>query len=259
MEIQCRGLSVSFAGIGTTVHALRDVSIDCAEGEFLSVIGHSGCGKTTLLRALAGLLQPSAGSIDWRGERSGDGRIATVQQDGGLFPWLTVIDNATFALEAQGVGRREREEGARELLQRFGLGGRETSYPHQISAGMRQRVSVARSFLSQPKLLLMDEPFGALDALARLQIQQELLALWEQRRTTIVFVTHDVDEAIVLSDRILVLGGNPGTVLTEYRVPLARPRSVDMAFTEPYQELRVALLAQLGIVRGSASQKVVGL
>lgn len=169
MRLQCSNVSVLFRGESDAVEALRDLSFATEDGEFLAVIGPSGCGKTTLLRVLAKLLPPSEGKIEYGpGPGGREGRIALVFQEDGLFPWMTVLDNAVFGLEVRGVPKREREAKAWEFLRRFGLKGRARAYPHQLSVGMKQRVAVIRSFLTEPALLLMDEPFAALDAQTRL-------------------------------------------------------------------------------------------
>ncbi|HEX3747041.1 MAG TPA: ABC transporter ATP-binding protein [Bryobacteraceae bacterium] len=248
LGIRCRELNVGFSANGSKIEAIRNLSFQAAPGQFLSIIGPSGCGKTTLLRTLANLVQPNSGRIELDGSPVGSQhRIAMVHQDGGLFPWMTVIENAAFALEAQDVPKTERTAQARILLERFGLGGRESAYPHQISAGMRQRVAFARSFLSRPSLLLMDEPFAALDAQTRLRLQNDLLAFWERQPITVVFVTHDIDEAILLSDRIVVLSSQPGTLVRDYEVRLGRPRRVARRWSAEYMELRTALLEDLGL------------
>lgn len=255
MGLDCHGMTVVFADEkGDEVCALRDLTFRLREREFVSIVGPSGCGKTTLLRALAGLTEPRHGTIGFNGSsNNGTKRNLLVFQENGLFPWLTVLENAAFGLEMQGVGKQEREARAVEMLGRFGLGGREGAYPAQLSAGMKQRVAVIRSFLSDPTLLLMDEPFSALDAQTRLRLQQELLALWEQDHRNVVFVTHDVDESILLSDRILVMSPQPGTIIAEYTVPFKRPRSPAMLLTEPALELKRAILGELGMrFEGSA-------
>lgn len=254
MQMRCDGLCVSFTSEGQPIPALRDVSMEVRAREFLGIVGPSGCGKTTLLRALAGLVEPSAGRIDYAPSRDGGkSRVLLVFQEDGLFPWMNVLDNAAFGLEMQGVSRSERESRARELLTRYGLAGREQAYPHQLSVGMKQRVSVIRSFLSDPEVLLMDEPFAALDAQTRLTLQQELLSLWEQNHKTVVFVTHDVDEAILLSDRILVLSQQPGSITAEFRVPFGRPRSPESTLSEDFLVLKKRLLGMLGLVSRSAA------
>ncbi len=247
MRLTCSNLSVSFGRRNCPIPALRNVSFTVGEGEFVAVIGPSGCGKTTLLRCLAGLERVHSGKVSYEcGGGDRPPRILMVFQEHGVLPWLTVLENAALGLEAQGVPKRAREERARRLLARLGLGGRERAYPHQLSLGMKQRVAVARSFLCAPDVLLMDEPFAALDAQTRLKLQHELLALWQERRCNVVFVTHDVDEAILLSDRIIVLSAAPGTVTGEYSVGLPRPREAGMMLSQAFTSLKSALYAQLG-------------
>lgn len=253
MQLTCSNLSVSFDAGGTRVEALCDISFRAQSGEFLSIVGPSGCGKTTLLRALAGLVSVQRGGVDYDAAGvGGKHRVLLVFQEDGLFPWMTVMENATFGLEIGGVAREEREAKAGQLLARFGLAGRERSYPHELSLGMKQRVAVIRSFLSNPGALLMDEPFAALDAQTRLKLQQELLALWQQSGTTVVFVTHDVDEAILLSDRILVLSPQPGTVMAQYQVTLERPRSPAGSLDAEFLALKSRLLSDLGLTQEDA-------
>jgi NitT/TauT family transport system ATP-binding protein len=253
MQLRCSHLGLSFPSDGREVSALRDVNFEVRSGEFIAVIGPSGCGKTTLLRALAGLLKPSEGRIEF-GPSQVDGkrRVSLVFQEEGLFPWMNVLDNAAFGLEMQGVPRADRENRAVELLQRYGLAGRERAYPHQLSVGMKQRVSVIRSFLSDPAVLLMDEPFAALDAQTRLTLQQELLSLWENHKKTVVFITHDVDEAILLSDRVLVMSPQPGTITGEFTVPFDRPRSPESTLSEEFLVLKKRLLGMLGLASRQA-------
>ena len=246
MRLRCRGLHVGFATAQGRVKVLEDVSLEASEGEFVSVVGPSGCGKTTLLRLIAGLLSPDRGAIEKKG------RSRTVFQENSLFPWMTVLDNAAFGLEMDGVPRAEREQRALPMLHRFGFAGRERAYPHQLSLGMKQRVAVIRCFLSEPDLMLMDEPFAALDALTRLTLQEELLSLWERQRKSIVFVTHDIEEAIRLSDRILVMASGPGRIISEHAVPLLRPRPLAVVADAEFQEMKTTMLRELGIQTGSA-------
>ena len=253
MRLRCSKLGVSFKANGQTVHALREVSFETRDGEFLSIFGPSGCGKTTLLRTLAGLIHPDEGTIEHGAVAGGPRRTLLVFQEDGLFPWMTVLQNAAFGLEMQGVGKTEREARANELLSRFGLAGRERAYPHQLSVGMKQRVAVIRSFLSDPGMLLMDEPFAALDAQTRLTLQQELLALWEQNHRNVVFVTHDVDEAILLGDRILVMSSQPGAVIAQYAVPFSRPRSPAVALEADFLALKRELYGKLGMRMGETT------
>jgi len=230
---------VSFRDGAQRIEALKNLTLECANGEFLSILGPSGCGKTTLLRILAGLITPDSGQVvSTPASADGDGRSLLVFQEESLFPWMTVLQNAVFGLEMQGVKRPIREDQARQMLRRTGVLGREHSYPHQLSLGMKQRVAVIRCFLSKPGLMLMDEPFGSLDAQMRYTLQRELLALWDQNRNSVIFVTHDVEEALLLSDRILVLSAQPGTVIGEIGVPLSRPRSAETTLTEEYLFLK---------------------
>jgi NitT/TauT family transport system ATP-binding protein len=239
MRVCCSDLCVSFRDGAQQIRALKDLTFECTDGEFLSILGPSGCGKTTLLRVLAGLVAPGSGLVE-RIPASPDGnsRSLLVFQEESLFPWMTVLQNAAFGLEMQGVPKKVREDQARALLGRMGVSGRERAYQHQLSLGMKQRVAVIRCFLSKPGLMLMDEPFGALDSEMRSTLQQELLALWEQNRNSVIFVTHDVEEALLLSDRILVLSPQPGTVIGELRVPMLRPRSAETTLTEEFLSLK---------------------
>jgi NitT/TauT family transport system ATP-binding protein len=215
------------------------------------LVGPSGCGKTSLLRVLAGLLAPSSGKFERIGGAfDRNSSVLLVSQEHNLFPWMTASANAAFGLEMQGVARPEREARARQLLARLGCANKEHAYPNQLSMGMKQRVAVARCFLSDPAVMLMDEPFAALDCQTRIVLQQELLDLWEQDRKSVVFVTHDVEEAILLSDRILVLSEGPGTVIAEYRVPLSRPRSGIFEMNGELWELKHRILASLRLTAG---------
>jgi ABC-type nitrate/sulfonate/bicarbonate transport system ATPase subunit len=251
--VVCSHLGVGFRSQGRAVRALDDVSLEAHSGEFLSILGPSGCGKTTLLRAIAGLIEPDRGSVERiLTPEDRNGRALLVFQQNSLFPWMNVLQNAVFGLEMQAVPRREREALARGLLERLGLGDRERSYPHQLSVGMRQRVAVIRSFLSDPGLLLMDEPFAALDCLTRGVLQQELLDLWEQNHKSVIFVTHDVEEAILLSDRILVLSPGPGTIVAEFPILLERPRTAATVLSDEVLLLKRKIHRTLGMSVGEA-------
>jgi NitT/TauT family transport system ATP-binding protein len=239
VRLICNHLTVTFPTPAGPVPALRDVSLEVREGEFVSVVGPSGCGKTTLLRSLAGMIAPDEGSIErFSSRREGDGRMPLVFQEHSLFPWMTVLENAAFGLRMAGCAKREREERALALLARFGFTGREGAYPHELSLGMKQRVAVIRCFLSDPEIMLMDEPFAGLDYQTRLNLQRELLELWEQDHKSVVFVTHDIEEAILLSDRILVLDRQPGTVVAEFSVPFARPRRAELTLEQEFLVLK---------------------
>lgn len=232
MRCECRHLSKDYPAAGGTIAALGDVSFDASGHEFVGIVGPSGCGKTTLLKIIAGLVAPTTGTLTVTTDDRRDGpSSALVFQEHGLFPWMTVLDNVGFGLEMQGTARDEARARSNAFIERVGLGAFAHRYPHQLSVGMRQRVGIIRAFVTDPPLLLMDEPFGALDSQTRRVLQGELLRLWRQQRGLVVFVTHDIDEAVRLSDRILVMTGRPGRILEEIPIPLDRPR--DLARLEP--------------------------
>jgi NitT/TauT family transport system ATP-binding protein/sulfonate transport system ATP-binding protein len=208
-----------------TVEALRDISLSVRRGEFLSVIGSSGCGKTTLLRLIAGLDVPESGELILNGEKIKDPapQRGYVFQQGSLFPWLTVEKNIASGLKARGVYKDNKAEVAR-YVELIGLKGFEKSFPHQISGGMAQRVAIARALINNPAVLLLDEPMGALDSFTRADIQDKLLELWKTNKTTMLLVTHDVDEAIYLSDRIVIMTPRPGEIKEIIEVKLPHPR-----------------------------------
>jgi len=248
MQVKCTSLGIAFASKSAPVQAISGLSFETRPREFLSIIGPSGCGKTTLLRAIAGLVQPQQGSVERIASRAdGSGRVLLVFQENSLFPWMTVMENATFGLEMQGVSKPEREQRARPLLDRFGFRGREDAYPHQLSLGMKQRAAVIRAFLSDPALLLMDEPFAALDCQTRSILQRELLELWAQNQRSVIFVTHDVEEAILLSDRILVLSPQPGRVIAELPIRFDRPREPGLTLEEEFLHVKKRIAFLLGM------------
>jgi NitT/TauT family transport system ATP-binding protein len=221
--LSARGLS-RVHGQGTAaVHALDDVSLDVAAGELVCLVGASGCGKSTLLNLLAGLDQPTAGTIERRGN------VAMMFQDDALFPWLTLRSNVALALQLRGIARRERLAEADRLLELVHLDGFGDRRPHELSGGMRQRGALARAFAQQADILLMDEPFAALDAMTRDLLHAELERLWSERGLTVVFVTHNVREAARLADRVVLLSSRPGRVADEFPVAIDRPRRIDSA------------------------------
>ncbi len=223
------------------VHALRDVNLSIGDGEFVSLLGPSGCGKTTLLKALDGLVPYDTGEIRVNGTKiTGPGRErAFVFQNFGLFPWRTVLQNVAFPLEAAGRPKKEREDIAREYVEMVGLTKFIEHHPHELSGGMQQRVGIARALAVDPEILLMDEPFGALDAQTREGMQVELLQIWERTRKTVAFVTHSVDEAIFLSARIAVFTPHPGTIMEILDVPFGYPRTEgDVKLDPRFAELR---------------------
>jgi NitT/TauT family transport system ATP-binding protein len=213
---------------GTEVEALRDVSFTVGRGEFVSIVGQSGCGKSSLLKILAGLLSKTSGVISIE-DRELDGPrndIGLMFQKPLLLDWRRVLDNVLLPVEIYRLDRKEYEEKARRLLGTAGLADFLTKYPFELSGGMQQRVALCRALVAEPSLLLMDEPFGALDTLTRQKMGFELLRLWEEWKSTVLFVTHDVDEAVMLSDRVLVMSSRPGTVLGSFTVDLPRPRQI---------------------------------
>ncbi|HPC55465.1 MAG TPA: ABC transporter ATP-binding protein [Methanolinea sp.] len=227
MALVLDSISKSFSlADGSTVDALSGISLAVADSEFVSVLGPSGCGKTTLLRIIAGLETPTSGTITLDGERIAgpSPRMAMIFQEYSLYPWRTVIDNIEFGLEIRGMTREERKKRAIEYLDLVGLRDFAGRFPYELSGGMRQRVAVARALAIDPAILLMDEPFGALDAQTRNRLQRELLDIWEKTRKTVLFVTHSVDEAVYLSDRIVVLTPRPGRIREIVPIGLPRPR-----------------------------------
>ncbi len=216
-----------FSADGKEMEALHDINLSIKENEFICFIGPSGCGKTTLLRIIAGLEDPTSGSVSLNGiPTKGPGpERGMVFQEYSLFPWRTVLDNICFGLELKGVAVEERKTRARQYLKMIGLENFETRYPHELSGGMKQRVAIARALVNDPKALLMDEPFGALDAQTRNTMQTELLRIWNEEKKTIVFVTHSVDEAIYLADRIVIMSARPGRIKEIIEIAIPRPRN----------------------------------
>jgi NitT/TauT family transport system ATP-binding protein len=223
----CEHVGHTFAGERGHVVALADVSLAVNVNEFVCIVGPSGCGKSTLLRIIAGLQEPTAGRILFEGEQASHRvRGGLVVQEHGTFPWMSVVDNVAFGLKLEGVARRERRARAMSYLERVGLAAFAHHYPHELSVGMRQRLGIGRAMVVDAPRLLMDEPFGALDAQTRHRMQNELLAIWAADRRTVVFVTHDIDEAVLLGDRVVVMSGRPGRILANIPVPFARPRDL---------------------------------
>jgi NitT/TauT family transport system ATP-binding protein len=224
-RLVCDNVGLSYPSRAGVVHALSGVSFTLYADEFVCIVGPSGCGKSSLLRLLAGLQRPTAGSIrHTAAPTTTRPQTSMVFQEHGLFPWLNLWDNVAFGLEAQNVPAPERRRRADALLEQFGLAPFRGHFPHELSVGMRQRAALARAMLSEPQTLLMDEPFSSVDAQSRRLLQEELLSIWQERSQLVVFVTHDIDEAVLLADRIIVLSGRPGRVQQIVNVPLARPR-----------------------------------
>jgi ABC-type nitrate/sulfonate/bicarbonate transport system ATPase subunit len=227
---------------GGEVTALQGVDLTIRQGDFVTLVGATGCGKTTLLDLAAGITEPDEGRLQ-RGPDVQLGRnVAYVFQHYTLFPWQTTLANVAFGLQMRGVDRRQRRARAAELLDRVGLKGFERARPHELSGGMRQRAAIAQALAIEPALLLMDEPFGAVDDATRAELQQMLVDLWQDRGMTILFVTHNIDEAILLGSRVVVFGGPPGRVVRQFEVDLPRPRDRDIErFTELFLSVRQAL------------------
>ncbi len=224
---------------GNTV-SLDRVSLDIAQGEFVTLVGPSGCGKSTLLNLIGGLLLPTSGAVrvDGRAVTGPGPDRGVIFQQYALFPWLTAQQNVEFGLRLQGLGRRERAQRARHYLALVGLQDFGHALPRELSGGMKQRCAIARAYAVNPSLLLMDEPFGALDALTRVQMQDDLLATWQQERKTVVFVTHDVDEAVYLANRVVVMSPRPGRISQIIDVPLPYPRNEELRLSPEFAEIR---------------------
>lgn len=246
VKLRARGLERVFDTPRGPMQALGPLDIEAREGEFLCIVGPSGCGKSTFLRIAAGLLEPTGGEVTIQRKSAGDPLTAMVFQDYSIFPWKTVEQNVRFGLD---VGRRrggtDVEARLDYWLNRLGLEQFRSSYPSELSGGMRQRVSIARALIVDPELLLMDEPFAALDAQLRMLMQDELLALWQEQQRTVVFITHNLDEAILLGDRVLVMSQRPGQIVGEFDVPFERPRRADIRGTAEFAALEQEIWANL--------------
>jgi len=246
--VEVEQVSKLFRVDGRVVHALDDVTLHAAEGEFVSLVGPSGCGKSTLLNLICGLMEPDSGSIRLQGDALPRlGRVGLMPQQDLLMPWRRVMDNLLLGPEIQRRDRTEALQEALALLPLFGLQGFEESYPSQLSGGMRQRAALLRTMLTHPTVLALDEPFGALDALTRRSMRDWLLQVWERFGQTVLFVTHDVDEAIYLSERVLVMSPRPGTIALALDVPLPRPREQTQLDTPEAAGIRQRLLTALGL------------
>ncbi len=257
--IEFDNVSLAFGGEVGPMRALDGVSFTVPQGQITTVVGPSGCGKTTLLRLVAGWLSPSSGRTLYRGRevRGLNVGVGFVTQDSNLFPWATALANVEFPLTVRGVPAAERRERARDWLNTVGLSGFENNYPAQLSGGMQKRVSIARTFIYEPDVILLDEPFGALDAQTRMTLHHQLLQLWQKRRMTMLFITHDLVEAITLSDHVVVMTKRPGRVKEQYRIPLSRPRNVFEIYLEPgfdaaYGALWQHFKSELAADKGSA-------
>jgi NitT/TauT family transport system ATP-binding protein len=239
----------------TAFVALKNADFTVPEGEFLTIVGPSGCGKSTVLNLVGGFIQPTSGCILYKGEevQGINTKIGYVTQDDNLLPWRTALKNVEFSLEVRGVPKKERRERALEHIHRVGLEGFERHYPHELSGGMRKRLAIARTLVYEPDVILMDEPFGPLDAQTRLVLQDQLLKIWGHGHQTVIFITHDLVESISLSNRVMVMSCAPGRIKNTYSVPIPHPRDVFhihevRGFSEIYdpiwQDIREEILAQ---------------
>ncbi|MBN1888812.1 MAG: ABC transporter ATP-binding protein [Thermoflexales bacterium] len=246
--MQVEHVSHGYHGQASTLAVLDDISFEVAQQEFICIVGPSGCGKSTLLRLMAGLIQPTQGQVRLDGQPlAGPHRhIGVVFQKANLMPWRTARDNVVLPLELAGLGRSISQQCADELLRLVGLEGFESTYPHDLSGGMEQRVAIARALAHDPRLLLLDEPFGALDAMTRERMGLELLRIWEASHKTVVMVTHDISEAVFLADHVVALGPRPGTLRAIFNVPLQRPRGLEQRYGMLFGEIAGQVRAAIG-------------
>jgi NitT/TauT family transport system ATP-binding protein len=250
--ITIRSLSKSYATRDGDVVALERISASIGEGEFVAVVGPSGCGKSTLLKILAGILPPSTGEALLRGTPIAGPRrdIGVVFQSPVLFPWRTVLDNTLLPIDVQGLGRDKHVKAATDLLGLVGLHGFERRYPWELSGGMQQRVAITRALVHDPAMLLMDEPFGALDAMTREHMNLELQRIWLDKKKTVFFITHSIPEAVFLADRVLVMTPRPGRVVDDLRVDIPRPRALEAMNTPAFGEYARHIRARFNVTGG---------
>ena len=243
--IEIRGVHKEFVKGERRVLALQDIDLTVAQHEFVAILGPSGCGKSTLLNMVAGFDRPTRGSVKVEGEEIVDPspRRCVVFQEPALFPWLTVMDNVVFGPKNRRQPAAEYRPRAAQIIEQVGLRGFEASYPAELSGGMRQRVGIARVLIMEPKVLLMDEPFGSLDAQTRTLMQELLLGLWQRHQQTVLFITHDIEEALLLADRVCVMTARPGRIKKSIPVPMPRPRSIELTLSPEFNALRREVLA----------------
>jgi len=241
VKFSVKGLRHTYLQSGERgVESLRNIDMDVIDHEFLSIVGPSGCGKSSLLNILSGLIQPVCGQVTLDGEPLAgiSPKIGYISQTDSLLPWRTVLGNVEFGLELKGTPRKKRRETARDLISRAGLAGFEKSYPYELSGGMKKRVDIIRVLAVDPEIILMDEPFGALDVFTKEKLQEYILDIWRKTRKTIVFVTHDLAEAVTMADRVVLMTARPSTIKAEYRIPLERPRyPLEVRFNPTFVEL----------------------
>ena len=242
--IEIRAVHKEFAKGERHVVALEDIDLNVAEREFVAILGPSGCGKSTLLNMVAGFDLPTRGSVKVAGEEivAPAPSRGVVFQEPALFPWLTVMDNVVFGPKTRGQSAADYRARAAQIIEGVGLSGFEASYPAELSGGMRQRVGIARVLIMEPKVLLMDEPFGSLDAQTRTLMQELLLALWERQHQTVLFITHDIEEAVLLADRVCVMTARPGRIKKSIDVRMPRPRSIELTTSPEFNALRREVL-----------------
>ncbi len=237
--LRAESISMTFPNGNGGLDVLREITFSARPQEFICIVGPSGCGKTTLLRVLAGLLEPTVGEVRFGGEKLARPRrrIGFVFQDANLMPWRTAIENIVLPLELDGMSRSQAEVRAYELIELMGLTGFEHTLPRDLSGGMAQRVAIGRALVHEPELLLLDEPFGSLDALTRERMGTELLRIWEAHRSTVLMVTHSITEAVLLADRVLVLSERPARIVLDLPIPIERPRNLELTYTPTFGQL----------------------
>jgi len=255
--IEIEGLWKEFAKGERRVLALQDISLSVAEREFVAILGPSGCGKSTLLNMVAGFDHPTRGTVRVAGEEivAPSPRRAVVFQEPALFPWLSVMENVVFGPKTQRQAAVDYRRRAAQIIDQVGLSGFETSYPAELSGGMRQRVGIARVLIMQPQVLLMDEPFGSLDAQTRMLMQELLLKVWERHHQTVLFITHDIEEALLLTDRVCVMTARPGRIKKSIDVGIPRPRAIEVTTSPEFNALRREVLA---LIRGESACAAIG-
>jgi len=248
MILSASHLSLTYPNSNGGLRALNDVSFEVNEGEFVCVVGPSGCGKSSLLKLLAGLRTPTTGEVIFEGERirATPEKIALVFQKANLMPWRTVFDNITLPLELKNLPNHKKESRAREMIDLVGLNGFESAYPRELSGGMEQRVAIARALVQYPDVLLLDEPFGSLDALTRERMALELMRIWNLYGKTVIMVTHSISEAVFLADRVLVFTPRPGELRAEIPVGLPRPRKMEMMYEEGFGKIASRVRSEIG-------------